>query len=113
MNETPDVPDTEASESGAAEAPQAPDAPPVERRSRPRKNAVHWLVRIAERAGLVGEERLDIPPETDASDAWRAVSESGLFPSRGGAVAAASSVMSERERANPASSLCMEPQSLG
>ncbi len=34
---------------------------------------MHWLVRIAERAGLAGHERLDIPPTTGAEDAWGAV----------------------------------------
>jgi type II secretory ATPase GspE/PulE/Tfp pilus assembly ATPase PilB-like protein/CheY-like chemotaxis protein len=32
--------------------------------------AVHWLVRVAERAGLAGRESLDIPPGTPAREAW-------------------------------------------
>jgi len=38
-----------------------------------RGHAVHWLVRIAERAGLVGAERLEVPPDTAAEDAWATV----------------------------------------
>ena len=34
--------------------------------------AVHWLVRVAERAGLEGE-RPDVPPETAAKEAWPVV----------------------------------------
>jgi type II secretory ATPase GspE/PulE/Tfp pilus assembly ATPase PilB-like protein/ActR/RegA family two-component response regulator len=34
------------------------------------RGAVHWLVRVAERAGLSGRESLDIPPGTPARDAW-------------------------------------------
>jgi len=41
--------------------------------TRPRGSSVHWLVRIAERAGLVGEERLEVPPDTAAEDAWATV----------------------------------------
>ena len=33
---------------------------------------VHWLVRVAERAGLEGE-RPDVPPETGAKEAWSVV----------------------------------------
>jgi len=32
--------------------------------------AVHWLVRVAERAGLSGRDSLDIPPGTPAREAW-------------------------------------------
>ena len=32
--------------------------------------SVHWLVRVAERAGLTGEEALDVPPGTQAREAW-------------------------------------------
>ena len=35
--------------------------------------AIHWLVRIAERAGLEGE-RPDLPPDAPAADAWVVVS---------------------------------------
>ena len=35
-----------------------------------RPPAVHWLVRVAERAGLAGREALDIPPSTPAREAW-------------------------------------------
>ena len=31
---------------------------------------MHWLVRVAERAGLAGREALDIPPATPAREAW-------------------------------------------
>lgn len=34
---------------------------------------MHWLVRIADRAGLVGAERLEVPPETPSEDAWGTV----------------------------------------
>ena len=34
--------------------------------------ALHWLTRVAERAGLAGE-RPSVPPETDAKEAWRVV----------------------------------------
>jgi len=40
---------------------------------RVRGHAVHWLVRIAERAGVVGAERLEIPPDTSAEHAWGTV----------------------------------------
>lgn len=45
------------------EAPQAPS----------RGSSVHWLVRITERAGLAGSERMDVPADTSAEDAWGAV----------------------------------------
>lgn len=45
------------------EAPQAPSRGP----------SVHWLVRITERAGLAGSERMDVPADTSAEDAWGAV----------------------------------------
>ena len=32
--------------------------------------SVHWLVRVAERAGLTGSEPLDVPPGTQAREAW-------------------------------------------
>ncbi len=52
----------EASDSGTSiEAPGAAGA-----------TAVHWLVRVAERAGLEGE-RPDVPPETPAKEAWPVV----------------------------------------
>ena len=35
-----------------------------------RPTAVHWLVGVAERAGLAGREALDIPPSTPAREAW-------------------------------------------
>ncbi len=76
MNETPDVPETEATEPEATET----EAPAVERRSKPRQSAAHWLARIAERAGLLIEERLEVPPETPAPDAWGAVSRSTGVP---------------------------------
>jgi type II secretory ATPase GspE/PulE/Tfp pilus assembly ATPase PilB-like protein/ActR/RegA family two-component response regulator len=45
--------------------------------------AVHWLVRIAERAGLASRERPDIPPATHATDAWTAVTRTyGLSDQR-------------------------------
>ena len=31
---------------------------------------MHWLVRVAERAGLTGSEPLDVPPGTQAREAW-------------------------------------------
>jgi type II secretory ATPase GspE/PulE/Tfp pilus assembly ATPase PilB-like protein/CheY-like chemotaxis protein len=51
----------------------APDGLAGTGRARTRPTAVHWLVRIAERAGLVGAERLDVPPDTSAEDAWGTV----------------------------------------
>ncbi len=38
--------------------------------------AVHWLVRIAERAGLSAGERPEVPPGTRAADAWSVVARS-------------------------------------
>ena len=32
--------------------------------------SMHWLVRVAERAGLAGGEPLDVPPGTQAREAW-------------------------------------------
>ena len=85
--DAPDVPDT-------ADAVDDSDAPPVEEevieidldselddvqteeseaeRESARPAAVHWLVRIAERAGLAGE-RPDIGPDLPAADAWGSV----------------------------------------
>ncbi len=37
--------------------------------------AVHWLVRIAERAGLAEVERPDVPPGAKAQDAWSAITK--------------------------------------
>ncbi|HSW31522.1 MAG TPA: ATPase, T2SS/T4P/T4SS family [Longimicrobiales bacterium] len=37
--------------------------------------AVHWLVRIAERAALPVSERPDVPPGTRATEAWSAVTK--------------------------------------
>ena len=51
----------------------APDRPLVPEKATGRPTAVHWLVRIAERAGLVGAERLEVPPDTSAEDAWATV----------------------------------------
>jgi len=45
--------------------------------------AVHWLVRIAERAGLGDRERPDVPPGTRATDAWTQVTKAyGLSDAR-------------------------------
>src|SRR5688500_19037682 len=35
-----------------------------------RPASVHWLVRVAERAGLAGREHLDLPANTPAREAW-------------------------------------------
>ncbi len=35
-----------------------------------RPGSVHWLIRVAERAGLAAREALDIPPGTPAREAW-------------------------------------------
>ena len=32
--------------------------------------SLHWLVRVAERAGLTGSEPLDVPPGTQPREAW-------------------------------------------
>ena len=34
------------------------------------RGSLHWLVRVAERAGLTGGEVLDVPPGTQAREAW-------------------------------------------
>lgn len=36
----------------------------------PRAASVHWMVRIVERAGMAGHEKLDIPASTAAEEAW-------------------------------------------
>ena len=59
MSQTGSLPDAES----PAEAPKAPG----------RSASVHWLARIADRAGLVVSERLDVPPDTSAEDAWGTV----------------------------------------
>lgn len=47
------------------------------------RGAVHWLVRIAERAGILGSQRLDVPADTSSSDAWNTVSRAaGVDQSR-------------------------------
>lgn len=49
----------------------------------PRAASVHWMVRIVERAGLVGHEKLDIPASAAAEDAWATVGRAlGLTESR-------------------------------
>ncbi|NNM05974.1 MAG: Flp pilus assembly complex ATPase component TadA [Gemmatimonadetes bacterium] len=35
----------------------------------------HWMVRIAGRAGLLGDVQVDLPPQTSAEDAWRTVAK--------------------------------------
>lgn len=40
-----------------------------------RTGPVHWLVRIAERAGLTADPRPDVPPGARAADAWSAVTK--------------------------------------
>ncbi|MGD8360307.1 MAG: ATPase, T2SS/T4P/T4SS family [Gemmatimonadota bacterium] len=43
----------------------------------------HWLVRIAERAGLSRTERLDVPPDTSVDNAWGTVARAmGLSESQ-------------------------------
>ena len=42
--------------------------------------SVHWIVRIARKAGLLGETRLDVPPDASAEDAWRAVARAAGLP---------------------------------
>jgi hypothetical protein len=39
------------------------------------QGAVHWLVRIAERAGLGDYTRPEIPPGEKAQDAWSEVTK--------------------------------------
>lgn len=58
----------------------APDGPTGVGKAPTRPTAVHWLVRIAERAGLVGAERLDVPPDTSAEDAWGTVGRAVGLP---------------------------------
>jgi type II secretory ATPase GspE/PulE/Tfp pilus assembly ATPase PilB-like protein/ActR/RegA family two-component response regulator len=58
------------SQEGSSSAPETP----VEAPKAPAKvTSVHWLARIAERAGLVGSERLEVPPDVSAEDAWGTV----------------------------------------
>ena len=52
--------------SRAPESTREGDAAPQQ--SRP--GSVHWLIRVAERAGLAAREALDIPPGTPAREAW-------------------------------------------
>lgn len=51
----------------------SPDNPAGPPKAPGRGTSVHWLARIAERAGLVGAERLELPPDTPAEDAWATV----------------------------------------
>ena len=44
-----------------------------------RPTAVHWLVRVAERAGLAGRETLDIPPSTPPREAWPVLTRAFLI----------------------------------
>jgi hypothetical protein len=65
--------DTDVPEAGGIDAPQ-PDTPqPDTPRAR---GAVHWLVRIAERAGYGDQERPDLAPSAGAPDAWSEVTKS-------------------------------------
>ncbi len=41
--------------------------------------SVHWLVRVAERAGLSGGDALDVPPGTPARDAWPVITRAFLI----------------------------------
>jgi type II secretory ATPase GspE/PulE/Tfp pilus assembly ATPase PilB-like protein/ActR/RegA family two-component response regulator len=52
----------------------------AEARPAVRRAAVHWLVRVVERAGLPGAETLDIPPGTPARDAWGVISRGLSVP---------------------------------
>ena len=48
-----------------------------------RTGAVHWLVRIVERAGIGAHDQVDCPAGTDTKEAWGVVSRGyGLEPSR-------------------------------
>ena len=42
--------------------------------------AVHWLVRVAERAGLSGSETLDVPPGMPAREAWPVITRAFSIP---------------------------------
>lgn len=48
--------------------------------SSPRGGSTHWLVRIAVRAGLLNEGRLDLPPSTSVEDAWSTVARATGAP---------------------------------
>lgn len=56
-----------------------PEETPAPKAPAPR-GAVHWLVRIAERAGMGGGERPDVPPGTRATDAWAKVTKEYGIP---------------------------------
>ena len=58
----PEDPGTRASDSGTTTGSPESASPSL----------VHWLVRVAERAGLEGE-RPDVPPQTSAREAWPVV----------------------------------------
>jgi type II secretory ATPase GspE/PulE/Tfp pilus assembly ATPase PilB-like protein/CheY-like chemotaxis protein len=62
--------DTRETPAPEAEAPDS--APPEVQRSR---GAVHWLVRIAERAGYGDKERPDLSPGSTAPEAWSEVTK--------------------------------------
>ena len=61
-------------------SPSASDGPDGAGNVPVRPAAVHWLVRIAERAGLVGAERLEVPPNISAEDAWGTVGRAVGLP---------------------------------
>ena len=40
----------------------------------------HWMVRIARRAGLLGDVQVDLPPQASAQEAWQAVASAAGVP---------------------------------
>ena len=62
---SPEVSETGVPEAAASEKSETPPAPP---------GAIHWMVRIAERAGLEGK-RPDVSSGSPATDAWAAVTK--------------------------------------
>ena len=44
------------------------------------RGPVHWLVRVAERAGLAGGETLDVPPGTPSREAWPVITRAFSIP---------------------------------
>jgi len=61
----------EAAEEAEAAADDVPPTPPP----KPRSAAVHWLVRIAERAGLGETERPEVSPSVRAQEAWSEIAK--------------------------------------
>ena len=68
----PGTSDSGTSDSGASDSATGDSGTGMEAPGTVGATVVHWLVRVAERAGLEGE-RPDVPPETAAREAWPVV----------------------------------------